>query len=220
MFPDMTTAALPLERLTRLEDGLEHLEGLWGEGVSDAHSESEYTEDGRRVYEVQTEDGQWVAIDADDDDEWVEDGEDVEMADGTGGAESDPEMPPLQPISDPSGLLQSLPITNPGPDAHTPVPGSWPSLEAEASINTPTPSSTPRPEDVAMAAAPGTPEANGATSNNATLSTSWKRFEILPSAPADHAFISNLMGQPSRQFLARLTREYRALETSLPGTSS
>jgi ubiquitin-conjugating enzyme E2 O len=45
----------------------------------------------------------------------------------------------------------------------------------------------------------------------------WKKFEVLPGAPHDHAFYSSVSNQPSKNFLARLTKEYRALSTSLPG---
>jgi len=44
----------------------------------------------------------------------------------------------------------------------------------------------------------------------------WKRFEVLSSAPADHAFYSNIPVEPSRQFMSRLSKEYKALMTSLP----
>jgi len=46
----------------------------------------------------------------------------------------------------------------------------------------------------------------------------WKRFDILPCAPADHAFHDRPVPQPSRAFMARLHKEYRALSTGLPGT--
>ena len=48
-------------------------------------------------------------------------------------------------------------------------------------------------------------------------SVTWARFDVQPSAPADHAFYSNAPTQPSRQFMSRLSKEYRALSTSLPG---
>ena len=48
----------------------------------------------------------------------------------------------------------------------------------------------------------------------------WKRFEVLPSAPADHAFYSSVPAQPSRSFMTRLTKEYKALQSSLPGASA
>jgi len=45
----------------------------------------------------------------------------------------------------------------------------------------------------------------------------WKRFDVLPSAPTDHAFFDKPVAQPSRAFMARLHKEYRALSTGLPG---
>ncbi|KAJ3573658.1 hypothetical protein NP233_g2277 [Leucocoprinus birnbaumii] len=47
---------------------------------------------------------------------------------------------------------------------------------------------------------------------------SWKRFDILPSAPVDHAFYSQPPAQPGKAFMVRLQREYRALANSLPDT--
>lgn len=44
----------------------------------------------------------------------------------------------------------------------------------------------------------------------------WKLFDILPSAPPDHAFYTTPCNQPSKAFLARITKEYRALSNSLP----
>lgn len=44
----------------------------------------------------------------------------------------------------------------------------------------------------------------------------WKRFDVLPAAPIDHAFYSVDPSQPSKSFLSRLAKEYRVLETSLP----
>ncbi|KAF4623252.1 hypothetical protein D9613_002127 [Agrocybe pediades] len=42
------------------------------------------------------------------------------------------------------------------------------------------------------------------------------RFQILPSAPPDHAFFSSAHAQPSKSFLGRLGKEYRILRNSLP----
>jgi len=44
-----------------------------------------------------------------------------------------------------------------------------------------------------------------------------KRFDILPCAPVDHAFHSDLPDQPGKVFMTRLYRGYRALENGLPG---
>ena len=43
-----------------------------------------------------------------------------------------------------------------------------------------------------------------------------RRFDILSSAPRDHAFYETSPGQHSKAFLGRLAREYRVLESSLP----
>jgi ubiquitin-conjugating enzyme E2 O len=51
-------------------------------------------------------------------------------------------------------------------------------------------------------------------------SASWTRFEVLSGAPVDHAFYSTTPGQPSRQFMSRLSKEYRVLSSSLPGAYS
>lgn len=44
----------------------------------------------------------------------------------------------------------------------------------------------------------------------------WKLFDVLPCAPPDHAFYATPCNQPSKAFLARVTKEYRALSNSLP----
>ncbi len=45
----------------------------------------------------------------------------------------------------------------------------------------------------------------------------WTPFKILNSAPVDHAFYSSSPAQQSKSFLARLRKEYRVLDNSLPG---
>jgi ubiquitin-conjugating enzyme E2 O len=45
----------------------------------------------------------------------------------------------------------------------------------------------------------------------------WTKFAILPSAPADHAYYSMTPGQHSKTFMPRMTKEYRILQSSLPG---
>ena len=47
--------------------------------------------------------------------------------------------------------------------------------------------------------------------------TPWQSFQILASAPPDHAYISQPTGQPTRAFSQRLNKEYRVLSSSLPG---
>jgi ubiquitin-conjugating enzyme E2 O len=45
----------------------------------------------------------------------------------------------------------------------------------------------------------------------------WTPFKILNSAPVDHGFYSSSPAQQSKSFLARLRKEYRVLDSSLPG---
>lgn len=45
----------------------------------------------------------------------------------------------------------------------------------------------------------------------------WKQFDVQTSVPIDHAFRNTTPAQPSRSFLSRIQREYRAFITGLPG---
>lgn len=80
---------------------------------------------------------------------------------------------------------------------------------------TPQVSTTPVPQDPSTPQPTSQPHEPLQDSENDDFC--WKRFDILPSAPADHAFFSKPIAQPSRAFMARLHKEYRALSTGLPG---
>lgn len=57
-------------------------------------------------------------------------------------------------------------------------------------------------------------------SGNPEPSDSWSSFVILPSAPKDHAFLTQVPpSQPTKAFLQRLNKEYKVLSSSLPGMS-
>ncbi|KIY45766.1 hypothetical protein FISHEDRAFT_66815 [Fistulina hepatica ATCC 64428] len=58
--------------------------------------------------------------------------------------------------------------------------------------------------------------ASEGNANNDDKDSHWKRFDILPVTPPDHAFLSSTSGTHSKTFLARLMKEYRALTNSLP----
>ncbi|KAL5534072.1 hypothetical protein ACEPAG_533 [Sanghuangporus baumii] len=195
--PDLRKVDVPLERITRLHDGLEQLEDLWGDELSDSHSVYDSLHDDEGTYEVQTEDGQWQQFDDGSEEDWVD--EDVDEA--------------LSDLYDVADSMEVDEITTPDTVIHGNgvAPGAWPSPgEGDDNIQ-PEASSTPKP----------------VCSENSRMSTdiirkqppiepSWKRFDILPSAPPDHAFFETTADQPSRQFMARLSKEYRALSTSLP----
>jgi len=58
---------------------------------------------------------------------------------------------------------------------------------------------------------------NFSEENEHVKELSWKRFDILPCAPVDHAFHRDPPDLPGKVFMTRLYREYRALENGLPG---
>lgn len=185
--PDWTVKNYSLERLTRLYDGMEQLEDeAWG---SDEGSEG-YDDDYDAVWAM-GEDGQWQR-----DVENVEDWEDVEDGEGeedivADGFSMDIDPPEL------AALLEGSPKDNIDVSGLEPPQLATPSAESPPPFSikeTVLPTSMPLPED----------------------SDDWKRFEILSSAPVDHAFYSSVPSQPSKAFLGRLQREYRALASSLP----
>lgn len=189
--PNAEVSVLPLERLTRLYDSLEQIEDDgWDEEASERDSNEEYSEG---VW-LQDADGVWRYERNSDDDEWEETDEDLE--------EMDVDIPWAETESSP-GLDDdsinppSIATLDPG-DSVSPLPTSpstSPEMSQELVMNTTTVRDTVGVDDDSL----------------------WKRFEILPSAPADHAFYSTSASQPSRTFLTRLTKEYRALSNSLPG---
>ncbi|THH08339.1 hypothetical protein EW145_g2772 [Phellinidium pouzarii] len=198
--PDLRKAGIPLERITRLNDGLEQLEGLWGDHLSDGHSDDEYEDENGKTYEVQTEDGQWLTYNGGDEDEWIEDDEDVNMdMDGSADVEHDDGLD-AESSNDPLNGL---------------VPGAWPIGDENKESSPPLACSTPRLDSEAIDYSINGEDTLKAAPEEAPDS-SWTRFELLSSAPRDHAFYSTPPARPSRQFLTRLTKEYRALSSSLP----
>ena len=191
---------VPLEQLTRLIDSLEQLQDLWGDQFSDAYSDyyddDEVSED--LFVEVLSEDGRWHAYKSSDDDEWVED-DSEEFNEDSMETEDDAAAELSKPNVQTDELLEDI-----QPDC-TDVDNAIPSTSSTPVAG---PSVTEKVDNLVSAQAGKSGE------------TSWKRFDILPSAPADHAFHSTTPAQPSRQFLSRLSKEYRALSSSLPGTSS
>ncbi|EJD03783.1 uncharacterized protein FOMMEDRAFT_139931 [Fomitiporia mediterranea MF3/22] len=199
--PDLTKMDVPLERLTRLNDGLEQLEDLWGE-LSEGHSDYEDDHEDGRIYEIQTEDGRWQQYEGEPEDEWIDEDEDDAMS----GIE-DEESIEVEEGVDSNGVV-----------SNGIVPGAWPSADKETRDVKSQGSSAPRPElpSEPPESAEVVMELDQGSSSSISLAPSWKRFDILPSAPPDHAFLSISAGQPSRQFMARLSKEYRALSSSLP----
>ena len=196
---DFTKVYVPLDRITRLTDVYGELDEEWAEGILDGHFEGHDLKDIRPM-QVQTEDGQWHEYKSEDEDEWIEEDEDM---------------------VEESIIIEDTLMDMDGDEVQGPVPGAWPSNESMEEDTIPEP-------DRAVPSANGlesTPSVSGASVRHDVdypesaeqSAASWKRFEILPSAPLDHAFYGTTSSQPSRQFLSRLSKEYRALQSGLPG---
>ena len=196
--PNADVMVVPLNRLTRLYDSVEQLEDLWvdDEGTVDEGEEAE-------VWEMD-QDGHWVEGTADDEDEWesAEEDEDVIMEDAmdVDGVVSGGDWSP------------STDTVIPPPHATTPIAvDAVPTPEnSRPTSSTGRPLSPDVPKDVI--------EVDGEDETEEESDKPWKRFEVLPAAPADHAFYNTTPAQPSRNFMTRLTKEYKALQNSLPGT--
>ena len=183
----MEVSVLPLERLTRLYDSMEQIED---DGWDEEASERDSNEEYSEGIWLQDADGVWRYEKNSDDDEWEETDEEPE--------EMDVDIPWAEAEGldgdslnrPPSNIMLDADSVSPLPTS----PSTSPEMSQELVVNT---------------TAKDTVEVDG--------DSLWKRFEILSSAPADHAFYSTSAGQPSRTFLTRLTKEYRALSNSLPG---
>jgi len=185
MHPDSTVKTYPLERLTRLYDGIEQLENEgWAEDAIDGScSETE------EVWAM-NEDGTWRPDDSNDPD-WEDEDEEFNDAHSTMDWTYDDDK-------NASAKQDAIDTTPPKPSpVLSPVNLGSDSMDVTAGE---------KDLDSAHAGA-----------NAGDDGENWKRFDILPSAPVDHAFYSSTPATPSRTFLSRINREYRALANSLPG---
>ncbi|KAI0348532.1 hypothetical protein BDW22DRAFT_1366335 [Trametopsis cervina] len=203
MLPDSTTTRLPLERLTRLYDGLDQLDDLWDDDMSE---HSSFIEEDEAETWTTNELGEWVREENVDEDEWSTDEDGMEIDDDDGWSSSDPTA-----LHSSSEAATSPPAPVTPDELKTPqvlsVRPQSPNVLQDALLG----------EDISMDRA----EAGSSTSVSSAdeeRDTYWKRFEVLPSAPVDHAFYGSVPAQPSRTFLARLNKEYRVLANSLPDT--
>ena len=169
--PDRCTALVAIERLTKLIDGIEQLEDMWGDGLSNGHVDDGTHNDQGDIIEIQEDDGQWHMYNGEDGDDWVEDDD------------SSMDVDEDQTVS-------------------SNVTG-----EGEATTDS---AKQPIPEQMK-------PTLSSHSEEVIDQDSDWKRFDILPSAPVDHAYYTTTPSQPSRAFLTRLQKEYRALSSSLPG---
>lgn len=183
--PNQQIVTVPLERLSRLNDGFDQLEDAWGDGFDDSLDDEMDEDDKAEILGFQTEDGEWHEYEPDDEGDW-EDDEDEVMSSAEGDVDMDAED-----MSAPS-LAQGT---------------RSPALQ-EASSGSDEVGSRP------TSRVSSEPTSVEESKDDSEL---WKRFDILPSAPVDHAFYTSTSVEPSRQFMSRLSKEYKALMSSLPG---
>ncbi|KAF7320120.1 Isocitrate lyase [Mycena kentingensis (nom. inval.)] len=184
-----------LTRLTKLYDGIDQLEdGMWDDG-------SEGLPPG--------EEGQW---------DWGSDNGSADDWGSNGYAGEDGDVVEIHGDEQDAGndLVLSWPASAGPEDADMETPRGDDALaesilEAQFSNarltdpDVPNDTEADAPEDVPLQDADEDSE-----------ETPWKRFEILPSAPVDHAYYATPPAQPTKVFMSRLTKEYRALSSSLP----
>lgn len=190
---------VPLQRLTRLYDGLDQLEDMLEDGFPEEESSME---------DVSLEGEEWpgasdgvIPLHPHLMSPHFGGGADAGEVDGNGGEgeETQDSM-----ISDTMDAIELDPPQIPG------------GLPVDDTSMTPQMSPTPDPYGTSTPQPASQPHESLRDLENGDLY--WKRFDILPSAPADHAFYNRFVAQPSRAFMVRLHKEYRALSTGLPGT--
>ncbi|KAF8167745.1 hypothetical protein B0H34DRAFT_740587 [Crassisporium funariophilum] len=209
--PDFTVQVYPLERLTRLYDGIEQLEdGLWDfEGSDDDHS---HTEDDEQPW-VMDEDGIWHAEQHNGD--W-EDGQDFyggmdedsgeELIDATGGHLDDDNSSNME--------VDEAELSHDDPQLESRRSAvSCPRSEVDPVLLNENQESSSALDSSEVH---GILESTDSHEDDQGDNARWKRFEILSSAPPDHAFFSSTPATPSKAFLGRLRREYQVLSSSLP----
>ncbi|KZP16787.1 hypothetical protein FIBSPDRAFT_748048, partial [Athelia psychrophila] len=197
--PNSDVSVYSLSRLTKLYDGIEQLEDDgWADDMSE-DGESNPDEASEGVW-LKDEAGVWRyhLHEEGDEDEWEETDEEY-IEDETGMAMNLDE----DGTADDANMVTDLRPTTPPP-----------LLDTASHANTVV--RTHRAEDAQDIMANGDTDDDDPT--DSADDSPWKRFDILASAPHDHAYYSSPPAQPSKQFLGRLAKEYRVLSTSLPDT--
>lgn len=183
---------------------MEQLEDdMWGDEMSEGQGDNN-----EEVWSME-EDGIWrPQADGEDGEEWEETDDDDEVEDITMDVD-EVDWPDSSPSSGPTSDKYSSPN----------VQADTPRAPDSVHIMTPLPSPPPSVVSPSIATEPSL-ESDVHESDDADDKYPWKRFDILASAPPDHAFFSSTPAQPSKSFLGRLSKEYRVLANSLPGMQS
>ncbi|KAJ7487432.1 hypothetical protein B0H11DRAFT_2013304 [Mycena galericulata] len=203
--PNGAVRSYPLQRLTKLYDGIDQLEDdMWDE-MSEGHPEE------NSLWPINEEGGVWEPDGSESGDDWASHGSNS-LEGGVEGNEDD--VPKL------NDDRRAWPGAALGPLDVIPLleAAIYPSTTPRSEVGV----GTPIPHEGEQSPCPDVPRN---TSDDPPLDdldsdedpeTPWKRFEVLPSAPQDHAYYNSAPAQPSKSFLGRLTREYRVLASSLP----
>ncbi|KAG7450676.1 uncharacterized protein BT62DRAFT_927948 [Guyanagaster necrorhizus] len=185
--PEGSVHVYPLQRLTRLYDSIEQLEDdPWGDEHSHEHEHFE----GSGYWP--DENGIWHQSDMDENMDGWEDIEEIGDAMDVDIWHHEEDTPRVSGSPSPSIIDQF------------PTP---PTAEVDAESDTTSVNPVVDPLKIPKDDTP---------MNEENDDFPWKRFDILPSAPHDHAYYASLPAQPSKSFLSRLQREYRILQSSLP----
>lgn len=220
-FPNGLTAIFPLQRLTRLYDTMEQLEDLWGDEMPGEGEEGSRPQE--EEFWAMDEDGNWHQGTGEDDEDWEEEGDegDEDMAVDDDGWDLGPEAEP--PAANTAASNNSWWPGFLSPTQNNSKPDDNGQRDPSSTTKSTSPDTmqdiTEGSEAVDLAAVNGVPDVPQPSHipDTEAEDSPWKRFELLSEAPPDHAFYSSVPSQPSRQFLARLQKEYRALTNSLPG---
>lgn len=198
---------VPLQRLTRLYDGLDQLEDMFEGGFSEGGSSMEDILPGGEEWLDGPDPGiPWLPPQL----MWTDHRIDTGGRADTGKADTSTNQE-----GEIFGAMTSE-VTYTHMDLSELVPPRLPGgLPTDDASTTPQISTTPVPDGPWNPALTSQPREQLRGSENDDLY--WKRFEVLPSAPTDHAFYDRPIPQSSRVFMARLHKEYRALSTGLPG---
>ncbi|KAJ7102087.1 hypothetical protein B0H15DRAFT_813134 [Mycena belliarum] len=206
--PNGAVRTYPLQRLTKLYDGIDQLEDdMWDE-VSEGHTIEDHP-----LWSITEEGGAWEPEDSDSGDDWGDhEYDDISDEEGTGLEGDVPRVngdtrpwtdAPLAPVD-----VIPLHLLPPAEDARADTPR--PEVPATIQIEVERLPSPDVPQDATDDPLPD----NLGGEDGAELP--WKRFEVLSSAPEDHAYYNSPPAQPSKSFLGRLRNEYRVLASSLP----
>jgi len=201
-----------LERLTLLQDTMNDFVDMWGDDLSDGVNGPEDDVLFDNFWGISPMDA--AEMENRSDGSWETYEGECEIKDSWEEMDVD-EPPPLIPVGslatrEPEDHIASR------VDVKTPIISPRPIIPESQS-------STPRPSSTSSTPVPSTstaPVASSSLSIEDDPDSPWQRFQVLSSAPADHAYYNSKPSadQPTKGFHSRMTKEYRALATSLPET--